>query len=149
MNSIEFVTESNRIEGILRPPTDEEIEEHERFIMLPEITIADLEEFVGVYQPDAKIRDKLGLDVWVGNHLPPLGGPVIRPVLHHILCNMKKRTPYQTHVAYETLHPFTDGNGRSGRVLWAWQMVTKYHGAFPLGFLHTFYYQALNGAHAV
>lgn len=47
--------------------------------------------------------------------------------------------PWEVHIAYEMLHPFTDGNGRSGRMLWAWQMRN-----FPLDFLHTFYYQTLN-----
>lgn len=43
--------------------------------------------------------------------------------------------------AYETLHPFTDGNGRSGRALWLWAMGGIHRA--PLGFLHHFYYQAL------
>ena len=45
---------------------------------------------------------------------------------------------------YETLHPFMDGNGRSGRILWAWQMIE--HNIAPglsLGFLHAYYYQTL------
>ena len=47
----------------------------------------------------------------------------------------------ETHVRYELLHPFLDGNGRSGRALWLWLM-----GQAPLGFLHTFYYQTLSAA---
>jgi hypothetical protein len=34
--------------------------------------------------------------------------------------------------------------GRSGRALWAWQMVNTGIDPFGLGFLHTFYYQALD-----
>ena len=54
-------------------------------------------------------------------------------------------TPYDIHRRYETLHPFMDGNGRSGRILWAWQMI--HHDIRPglsLGFLHAFYYQTLD-----
>lgn len=54
-------------------------------------------------------------------------------------------TPMRAHVEYETLHPFMDGNGRSGRVLWAWQMRRDGRDPLQLGFLHAFYYQALNG----
>jgi Fic family protein len=35
-----------------------------------------------------------------------------------------------------------DGNGRSGRAIWLWQMLRQEGGA-PLGFLHHFYYQTL------
>lgn len=132
-----FVLESNRIEGILRDSTPEEIAEHERFLALPEITVADLEAFVSVIQPGAKLRDRYGLNVRVGNHIPPAGAPEIRANLETILSNMAD--PWETHIRYETLHPFTDGNGRSGRALWAWQMKS-----FPLGFLHKFYYQTLS-----
>lgn len=48
-------------------------------------------------------------------------------------------SPFTTHLRYESIHPFSDGNGRSGRALWLWQMK----GRAPLGFLHQFYYQTL------
>ena len=48
---------------------------------------------------------------------------------------------YVLHCRYESLHPFTDGNGRSGRALWLWMMGGIEEA--PLGFLHTWYYQSL------
>lgn len=139
----DFVKESNRIENINREPTQAEMDEHDRFVMLDTVTLLDLVQFVSVYQPEAVLRDSPGLDVRVGNHLPPRGGPDVRDALEELLSDL--RDPYTTHVRYETLHPFTDGNGRSGRVLWAWQM-TQLQGGTPLGFLHHFYYQSLSGA---
>jgi hypothetical protein len=76
----------------------------------------------------------------VGRHLPPRGGPEIRNHLLDLLLN-DDLSAYEQHVAYEVLHPFTDGNGRSGRALWAWRVRD-----FPLGFLHTFYYQTLDSS---
>lgn len=143
MNKIDFIKESNRIEGISRSPSSAEVEEYDRFMSLGEVTVNDLEQFVKVYQPGAVLRNKIGLNVRVGNHIPPMGGPDIKDRLVDIVmdCEHSWRSAYDAHVAYETLHPFTDGNGRSGRMLWMWQMKEA-----PLGFLHTFYYQTLTSS---
>lgn len=135
---VEFVSESNRIEGITRSPSNAEICEFHRFMKLKRITIAELQKFVSVYQPGAVLRDRAGFDVRVGNYVPPRGGPEIKTRLEGLLDCCESSDPHFIHVQYETLHPFTDGNGRSGRMLWAWMMRE-----FPLGFLHHFYYQTL------
>lgn len=145
MNLIEKIAESNRIEGILRPPTAVEIDEHGRFMTLESVCITDLRAFLRVYQPNAVLRDQPGLDVRVGSHVPPHGGPHIAEQLQALLddANADRFDPWTIHLQYEDLHPFTDGNGRSGRMLWYWQM-----GPIPiaeLGFLHAFYYQTLHG----
>lgn len=79
------------------------------------------------------------MDVTVGGRLCPRGGPWIRQDLERILLETEVKDPWATHIAYELLHPFTDGNGRSGRALWLWQKM----GRAPLGFLHHFYYETL------
>lgn len=141
VNIYTFVTESNRIEGIYRAPTSEEVSATESFICLEELTINDLVQLVAVYQPNAELRSRKGLDVRVGNHIAPRGGNDIQLKLREILslANRRIHTPHYLHLDYENLHPFTDGNGRSGRALWLWCM----RGDAPLGFLHTFYYQTL------
>ncbi len=142
-----FIKESNAIEGIFRDPTKKEIAEFERFLALDTITIKDLKKFVSVYAPGNVIRNKSGLNVSIGGHYAPFGGKKIVDNLQEILEHLATEGPYKTHVAYELLHPFTDGNGRSGRMLWVWQMTKNNHGEFPrLRFLHAFYYQALNYA---
>lgn len=137
----DFIRESNKIEGILRDPTKAEIAEFHRFMMLDEISVQDLEKFVLVYQPDARLRNMYGSNVRVGSHFPPAGGPDILVALTVLLdaINNRRLSAFRAHVMYETLHPFTDGNGRSGRMLWAWQMQD-----LSLGFLHMFYYQTLD-----
>lgn len=140
----DFVRESNRIEGILRDPTDEEMAEFRRFIELEAVTVADLVRFVSIYQPRfpvAVLRSSPGVPgVRVGNHIAPPSGPDILDRLDHLVrcANARSMNAWEVHTAYEQLHPFTDGNGRSGRMLWRWQM-----GKAPLGFLHRFYYQTL------
>ncbi len=145
MNIPEFVRESNRIEGIHRDPTEAEISALDDFIQLPTIRIVDLQTFVSINQPGAVLRDREGLDVRVGKHFPPPGGTNIVRELGALLESIGERTPYENHVLYETLHPFTDGNGRSGRALWAWDMWQRGI-SMRLGFLHTWYYQSLQAS---
>lgn len=139
----EFVKESNRIEGIEEVRTGEMVEAA-RFMEEEEIDVERLEHFVSVFQPGAELRRKPGLDVRVGNHIAPSGGYMIEAFLADNLMSVFERSPYENHQSYEALHPFTDGNGRSGRILWAWQMLRmEKHSPLGLGFLHAWYYQSL------
>lgn len=146
---LEFVRESNRIEGIVREPTAQELTATRAFLALSCLTVGDLSALVAVLQPGAALRTRRGMDVRVGAYVPPPGGPEIRGRLEQLLVEVTLAeatrgglTPYAAHLRYENLHPFTDGNGRSGRAVWAWQM-RRVGSDIPLGFLHQFYYQAL------
>lgn len=137
------IRESNRIEGIHRDPTPAEVAEFKRFMYFEKLTIGAMQGFVEIYAPGAHLRDQPGLDVRVGRYTPPAGGVKIPYELDHILslANGDVKSPWQVHCEYERLHPFTDGNGRSGRMLWYWMMVGN--PLADLGFLHAFYYQTL------
>lgn len=138
-----FLVESNMIEGI-SGYRQVEFNAMKWFMDLEYVTVADVVKLTQAFQPDAKLRDAIGMNVRVGTHVPIAGGPdvpkCLEYLLNSILTSSKGRDSlsFDVHVAYERLHPFTDGNGRSGRAIWAW-----IHRDLSCGFLHEFYYQTL------
>lgn len=143
-----FIRESNHIEGV-DGNLGQEFPMVASFLAQERVTAEMLEEAVAVFQPGAKLRDKVGMDVRVGNYIAPPGGPGIPNKMAEIIeiANERLLCPYGVHCAFERLHPFTDGNGRTGRLLWLWVMVRNDGRLPPLGFLHTFYYQTLAASH--
>jgi Fic/DOC family len=144
LDYVQQVAENLRIEGIDRAPTDEEIAEHRRFMHLETLSISELEAFLKVYRPGARLRMYPGQDVCVGPHVPPKGGEHILAQLQALLTdiNAKKIDAWSAHVQFETLHPFSDGNGRVGRIIW--YAMSANSTRVDLGFLHGFYLQTLN-----
>ena len=145
----QFIMESNAIENVCRHPTEAECIEHIRFLKLIAPSIQDLEQFVSVYEPGAKLRTMSGANVRVGGRTCPVGGPAVGYALEELLWDAKhsQDTPFEIHLRYELLHPFTDCNGRSGRMLWAWQIYynsDRKHS--PAEFLRLWYYESLRRA---
>ena len=112
---------------------------------LDQLTVANVSNIVNIFQPKARLRDQFGQNVEVGNYVAPSGGPEIRRHLDDILSNVNACLchPIHIHKDFENLHPYSDCNGRSGRLIWYWQMQ-KFDFQINGSFLKTFYYQALN-----
>jgi hypothetical protein len=139
-----FIAESNAIEGI-HSVSESDIAAHRKLLALESITVPDVESFViaitGIFHP---LRDSAGMNVTVGKYEPPKGGDIVRATLGGLLFEILGMSPYVAHQRYEQLHPFMDGNGRSGRALWAWHMNKEGRDPFALPFLHRWYYESLN-----
>ena len=146
-----FVMESNRIEGIL-PTTQAEVDATTKLVSDTGVVgVRELEQYIEIIAPHAQLRDKIGLDVQISDYRPTLGGPHVRDTLVRILKFMGLSSndlinSYLLHKEYENLHPWTDGNGRSGRALWLRQIYWNDNATFrlvmKLGFLHIWYYHS-------
>ena len=138
-----FMQESLAIEGIHREPFSAELFASREFLLSP-MTLASVLKIQAVYAPGMPLREKVGLNVKVGGYLAPPGSPDIRRRLKRLL--KAELDAYCLHVDFELLHPFMDGNGRTGRIIWAHRMMRDGMNPFSITFLHRFYYQTL--AHA-
>lgn len=139
-----FVAESNWIEGIEHTTAQEEAAHFN--LLSGDLSVTAIVDFVRKIQPDARFRNSTDVpSARVGNHLAPPSGPDIESRLRSILGLLD---PWEQHVEYEKLHPFTDGNGRSGRAIWLYRHYREpLDGrAIERGFLHSFYYQTLSRA---
>jgi hypothetical protein len=145
MSLYDFVKQSNAIEGISHEPLNAEIDAHRQFLAEPPSVSSLSALALSLTGGRGRLRVVPGMDVRVGSHLPPPGGDHIVAQLRGILEDVvnSRSDPWTVHVTYETLHPFLDGNGRTGRALWLWQVGGESAILPPLSFLHAFYYQTL------
>lgn len=118
----EFVRVSNRMAGILRDPTAAEVAAHRGLLAVNTLRVENFEVFLQHIAPGAGFRDSLD-----DGDPEPEGDSTsdARSDLATIVQAARTRsaTPERLHRLYRQLRPFTDGNGRAGRVLWMWQLM--------------------------
>jgi len=153
----EFLRESNKIEGIDKDVPQEHMAEIEAFLVKPKVELADVCKMAALFT-DGKglLRDQLGMNVTVGRYSPPPGSAHIPKMLNVLLglLNDGQISPYKVYNEFECIHPFIDGNGRVGRLLWLWRRftsrsITLINMAIGRGFLHEYHYQALQNHKSV
>ena len=116
-----FVRVSNRIAGIIREPTVAEIGAHRGLLAVSALRVENLELFVHHVSPGAALRQPS--DVEVAYHDASQSN--VRADLSTIVeaARTNSASAYRLHQLFRMLGPFTDANGRCGRVLRMWQLM--------------------------
>jgi hypothetical protein len=99
-----FVAESNRIEGIHREPSPEEIKAHRTLVARKKVKVEHVTQFVAVCQPNTVLRATTDIyGVRVGNHVAPPSGPKIVEAFDLLLKQIANGalTPWAAHVRYD------------------------------------------------
>ena len=133
---IEFLHQSNLIEGV-NTSTNDAVKAWEYIASLDKIKVSDILEVHRLLMENLNSRiagSFRKVNVRVGNYLCPNPGMVNR-LLHQWIeeVNLPISDAKAVHVGFEKIHPFEDGNGRVGRILYNWHRIKA---GLPIHIIH-------------
>lgn len=143
-----FLRSSNEIEGEVWKKLPIEAAKFALSLAYNDITSEDICKIHALHGEDLRSQNNVELGkfrvyhVRVGKWIAP--HPLEVPELMEDFCkNWKTYDAWKAHNEFELIHPFTDGNGRVGRLLWLIKMQQKEY-SLDKDFLKEYYYQTLN-----
>lgn len=69
-------------------------------------------------------RDIAQINVTVGNHVPP-NYQMVPHLMENFILDFNEEDSKWMHARFEDIHPFVDGNGRTGRMIMWWQQLRR------------------------
>jgi len=144
----EFLRESNAIE---REYSEAALEDaHDAWARVMSVDLLTFKDILAVHEhlmkrlrPDiaGKIRT---CDVWIGGHLRrfrsvELLETQLQDVVDMLMSSFRlddserETACKDAHVLFETIHPFEDGNGRTGRIIYNWHRIRL---GLPIHIIH-------------
>ena len=131
-NLCKFLEESNKIEGVYDKDSLEQAKlSWEHCIKQDKLTLSAILKTHAILMKNQNIRKnqkgKLRTQgVFVGNRLCPHYSDVPR-LIDYWIANLEQSKSQKDfkidHINYENIHPFIDGNGRTGRIFMNWQRI--------------------------
>lgn len=126
----EHFRQSNLIEGIDDPLFDNQLKLAWEYLEQSDKTLETLthKEICDVQRIITELQDDLSptergwyrkVPVWIGGE-KLINHGLIAPLMHNWLFELHELTPMAAHIRFEKIHPFIDGNGRTGRMLLWW-----------------------------